>query len=184
MIIFTFCTLSAMMRAYMAELVLVIHNVRSTHNVGSLLRTANGLGLKRVYLSGYTPHFKTDNDLRLPHVIAKDEKRIQKTSLGAHKGLEMHYLEDLTEVISNLRADNFHIIGLEQHAQSQILTKFTSDSRLALIVGNEVDGIDPSELSLVDTILEIPMRGTKESLNVSVAGALALFYLQDFVVTV
>lgn len=168
----------------MSELILVIHNVRSTHNVGSLLRTANGLGLTHVYLSGYTPHFKVENDTRLPHVIARDERQIHKTSLGAQDSLTMLYKESFPELVTELRDNNYHIIGLEQHDSSQILTSFTRDSKLALVVGNEVGGIDHEELTLVDTILEIPMRGSKESLNVSVAGALALFYLQDFVIKV
>lgn len=166
----------------MSELVLAIHNVRSAHNVGSLLRTANGLGVKRVYLTGYTPHFRIKNDDRLPHVITKDEKQLEKTALKAHESLEMTYVTDFTKLIEVLKADGLHIIGLEQHPQSQILTQFSTDSRIALIVGNEVSGITKEELEMVDTILEIPMHGSKESLNVSVAGAIALFYLHDFVI--
>lgn len=155
--------------------VLVIHNVRSAHNVGSLLRTANGLGLERVICSGYTPYPKLKNDSRLPHQLSKASKQIAKTSLGAEHDLNINHSNDIDSVIADLRAEGYAIIALEQNPKSISLAKAKMSVKLALIVGNEVSGVEDGVLTQSDVIAEIPMKGTKESFNVAVAGALAMY---------
>jgi 23S rRNA (guanosine2251-2'-O)-methyltransferase len=162
----------------MKELVLIAHNLRSTHNVGSLLRTAEGLGLNHVYLSGYTPYPKQAEDSRLPHLVDKLDRQIQKTSLGAEKLIANSHIEDTETLIAELKDKNYQIVGLEQTKHSISLNRFKSEDKLALIVGREVEGIEESVLSLCDQIIEIPMLGQKESFNVVQAAAMSLFYLQ------
>ena len=161
----------------MKQLILIAHNVRSTHNIGSLLRTADGLGITMVYITGYSPYPIKPNDTRLPHAAQKIHKQIQKTALGAETSTAWQQSESLDDVLEDLRRQGFMIAALEQAADSVSLPDFAAPDKLALIVGREVEGIEPEVLAACDVILEIPMRGQKESFNVSVAGAMALFYL-------
>lgn len=161
------------------RLVLVVHNVRSTHNVGSLLRTAEGLGIERVYLSGYTPYPEEPNDNRLPHVVRKLTGQIHKTALGAESSMDWLYQEDLRQCISDIRKDGFTIVALEQTATAVDLNVFKDRRDIALIVGNEVEGLSDAELNLTELQLEIPMKGEKESFNVAVAAAMALYHLKN-----
>lgn len=162
----------------MREIVLIIHNVRSAHNVGSLLRTADGLGVNEVIISGYSPYPAAESDKRLPHIAAKANRAISKTSLGTEKTVNWRHTIDLTKSIKKLRDDGFLIAALEQTSQSKALNEFESLQRIVLMVGNEIGGIDDDALELTDFQLEIPMLGAKESLNVSVAGAIALYHLR------
>lgn len=162
----------------MREIVLIIHNVRSAHNVGSLLRTAEGLGVKEVIISGYSPYPAAESDKRLPHIAAKTSRAISKTSLGAENTINWHHTDDLITSVSELHGDGFLIAALEQTGRSIELNGFESPQKIALMVGNEISGIDDLALRLADTHLEIPMLGRKESFNVSVAGAMALYYLR------
>jgi tRNA G18 (ribose-2'-O)-methylase SpoU len=161
----------------MRRIILIAHDIRSTHNVGSLLRTAEGLGVKSVYLTGYSPYPRTVNDNRLPHIYAKLDKQIHKTALGAEDSLSWHYREDIFELVMGLRQSKYKLVALEQNDKSIDLGKFKFEScpSIALIVGNEVKGLDKKILDLVDSIVEIPMRGSKESLNVVQAAAIALY---------
>lgn len=161
----------------MTDLVLIAHNIRSAHNVGSMLRSADGLGVKRVYLTGYTPYPQVENDERLPHESSKTTRQIAKTALGAEKSLQISHQANIAPVIDELRASGYVVAALEQQTGSTRLDDFKAPPKLALIVGNEVDGIDVQSLKLVDEILEIPMRGQKESLNVAVASAIAIYRL-------
>ncbi len=155
----------------MIELILVLDNVRSVHNVGSLFRTADGAGVSRIILVGYTPS-PFDR-------YGNERKDFCKVSLGAEKSIPWESVEDVNTVISSLKSDGYEIAMLEQNVDSVSLFDWKSkaDSKVALIVGNEVDGISQQTLSLADVILEIPMRGEKESLNVSVVGGIAMFEL-------
>lgn len=159
------------------ELVLIAHNLRSAHNVGSLLRTADGLGVTSVFLTGYTPHPPVPDDSRLPHEQAKILKQIQKTALGAEKSVNWRYVDDIQPAIQALKANGFTIAALEQSANSQALNDYKAPKRLALIVGREVEGVEAEVLKLCDVILEIPMLGQKESFNVAQAAAMALYDL-------
>lgn len=161
----------------MKSIVLVAHNIRSAHNVGSLLRSADGFGVKHVYLTGYTPYPKGPDDERLPHISKKVDFQIHKTSLDAEHTVPWSHREDIDKLISEL-AKRYLLVGLEQTPNSTTLNKFKSDDDIALFLGNEIEGIDQSILSKLDTCLEIPMLGQKESFNVAVAAAIALYHLR------
>src|SRR5579863_6553497 len=100
------------------QIILIAHNVRSTHNIGSLLRTADGLGVKKVYLTGYTPYPLSKTDERLPHLAKKIDARIHKTALGAEKSVSWEHESDVFKVISKLRQDGFLVAALEQNSKS------------------------------------------------------------------
>jgi 23S rRNA (guanosine2251-2'-O)-methyltransferase len=161
----------------MKRLVLIAHNVRSCLNVGSLLRTADGLGLEHVYLTGYTPYPLVDGDTRLPHLARQIANRINKSALGAGGMVAWSHETEVEKVISRLRDSGYQIIALEQTEQSVPLDQFQSSKPIALIVGREVEGIETKVLAQCDQAIEIPMRGQKESFNVSVAAAIALYEL-------
>lgn len=157
------------------QLILIVHNVRSTHNVGSLLRTAEGLGVEKVYLTGYTPYPRAIHDMRLPHLTAKLQKQIQKTALGAEATQAWEHAEDIAAVIVGLRVAGFTIAAIEQTANSIPLPDYEVPAKIALVVGREVEGIEAEVVSLCDLALEIPMFGQKESFNVAQAAAMALY---------
>ncbi|MFA5003910.1 MAG: TrmH family RNA methyltransferase [Candidatus Saccharimonadales bacterium] len=160
----------------MRKLVLIAHDIRSTHNVGSLLRTAEGLGVTEVYFTGYTPYPKQLTDDRLPFIADKLDKQIHKTALGAEQFVVWSHSDSATEVVEQLRTDGFQIIGLEQSADSINLPDFQPPEKVAILLGREVDGIDPALLKLCDRTVEIPMYGQKESFNVVQAAAMALYH--------
>ena len=161
----------------MNRVVLIAHNLRSTHNVGSLLRTAEGLGVETVYLTGYTPYPVIENDPRLPHLSRKLDAQIHKTALGAESLVDVRVSEALNSIIDKLKADGFSLVALEQNERSIDLADFKPETKVALIVGREVEGIEPEVLELCDHIIEIPMKGQKESFNVVQAAAMALYVL-------
>lgn len=163
----------------MSTIVLIAHNLRSSHNVGSLLRTADGLGIKMAYLTGYTPYPLAPNDARLPHIAAKVDKQIAKTALGAEKSQRWQHLDSITPVISDLRAQGYQIAALEQTVGSVPLPTFTPPDKIAVIVGREVEGLESEVLALCDLALEIPMFGQKESFNVVQAAAMVLYQLSQ-----
>lgn len=144
--------------------------------MGSLLRTADGLGVAKVYLTGYTPYPRQKNDERLPHIAAKMHRQIQKTALGAEATAAWEHCQDIEGVIKTLQAADFTIAGLEQNRNSIDLTAWSPAPKVALIVGRETEGIEPEVLEACDTTLEIPMLGKKESFNVVQAAAMALYH--------
>ncbi len=158
------------------SLILIAHNLRSCHNVGSLLRTAEGLGVSKVWLTGYTPYPLQTEDTRLPHIAIKTDKQIHKTALGAEHQIEWQYHEDISYVLETLRANSYDIAAVEQSESSISLPDYHVPQRLALLVGREVEGVEPEILASVDTVLEIPMFGEKESFNVVQAAAMALYH--------
>lgn len=162
----------------MAKLVLIIHDVRSAHNVGSMLRTAEGLGVDKVYMTGITPYPAGVNDRRLPHISGKVHRRIAKTALGAEILAEWEQNDDITLVIKDHKEKGFQIAALEQAKDAIPLPSFQTGQDLALIVGNEVEGLDKDLLELADVRLFIPMAGSKESFNVAAAAAMALYHLK------
>jgi len=166
----------------MRKLVVIAHNLRSTHNVGSLLRTAEGLGIEKVILSGYTPYPVSANDERLPHLAKKINKDIHKTALGAEDLIVWEHQADIKETIEALKRAGFLIVALEQAKNSIFLPEFTkkmsSQQPIALILGREVEGLESEVLKLCDWVAEIPMQGQKESFNVVQAAAIAMYSLQ------
>ena|ERR1700741_3972654 len=161
----------------MRDIVLIAHDIRSTHNVGSLLRTAEGLGVTTVYFTGYTPYPRKAEDTRLPYIAEKLTKQISKTALGAETSQDWEQSEDIHEVLTSLHNNGYTLVGLEQTADSIPLHTYKPSNKIALLLGREVEGIDPSLLELLDETIEIPMHGKKESFNVVQAAAMALYHL-------
>lgn len=164
-------------------LFLIVHNVRSAHNVGSLFRTADGAGVDKIYLTGYTPRPAKSGKL----VLSAAEKELQKTALGAEITVPWVYERSFSRLMQTLRSQSVELIALEQFSTSVDYRKFELPKSkrkkqtlrsMGLIVGNEVTGLLPRELKRVNSIIHLPMRGMKESLNVSVAGAIALYHLR------
>lgn len=158
------------------SIVLIAHNLRSCHNVGSLLRTAEGLGVSKVILTGYTPYPMSDNDNRLPHLAKKTHKQIQKTALGAEATQPWEHEQDINKALAGLKADQFITYALEQTDTAVPLTEFKPPQKLALLVGQEVEGIEIEVIAASDGAIEIPMFGQKESFNVAQAAAMALYH--------
>lgn len=157
------------------SLVIIAHNIRSTHNVGSLMRTAEGLGVEKLYITGYTPYPKLVSDTRLPHLAEKTHAQICKTALGAEILLPWEHISDVHTVITELRSQGYTIAGLEQTPGSTLLPSFRSPDKLALVLGSEVTGIDTEILGAFDYCLEIPMAGQKESFNVVEAATMVMY---------
>jgi len=157
------------------EITLVLHDIRSIHNVGSIFRTAEGFGVKKIYLSGYTP--SPDNGL--PHVRKKIADRLHKTALGAEKLVSNEYVNDIFVLIDDLRKSGYKIVGLEQDERSIKLSDYKIDKnvKIALLLGEEVKGITTELRDKCDELVEIPMFGKKESFNVAVATGIALYEL-------
>ena len=159
----------------MPEIIVIAHNIRSTHNVGSIFRTAEGFGVKKIILSGYTPYPKVKNDTRLPHISEKITSQIHKTALGAEELVPFEYHDTLD--LGTLDLAGYRIVALEQAPTSVPLREYRPPAKLALLLGEEVHGITAKLLAQVDDIVEIPMHGQKESFNVSVAAGIALYAL-------
>ena len=166
------------------ELVLVLDNIRSTYNVGAILRTAEGFGVARVILSGYTPGVH-DADW-LPHLRDKLDREIHKTALGAEDMLDVYSCGDIMAELMRLKDEGYQIVGLENNIDDDRLYRL-DDKRLlerlgdkvVLILGEEVHGINYSLYDIIDLFVEIPVRGQKESFNVSVAAGIAMWGLVD-----
>jgi tRNA G18 (ribose-2'-O)-methylase SpoU len=162
----------------MLKIVLVVHNVRSAHNVGSILRSADGFGAEAVYLTGYTPYPHSKDDERLPHIAKRVSAQIAKTALGADSSVKWRYERDISNLLSRLKKQGFLIAALERTANSGNLTVFNPPRPVALIAGSEVGGLDDGALNAADVTVAIPMLGAKESFNVAVAAAVALYHLR------
>lgn len=165
------------------EIILSLHNIRSTYNVGAILRTAEGLGIERVACSGYTPSQMNPNVL--PHIAGRIERQIAKTALGAEKLVPISWTDDPKTLYKQYKEQGYQIIGLENRiddGRKYILGSPSLLSRLrdkaVLILGEEVHGIDADLYDDVDLFIEIPMVGKKESFNVSVAAGIALYALK------
>lgn len=159
----------------MPEIIVIAHNIRSTHNVGSIFRTCEGFGVKKILLSGYTPYPRIEHDTRLPHISEKLTAQIHKTALDAETIVPFEYHENLN--LEKLKLQGYRIVGLEQNERSISLQDFTSPDKIALLLGEEVNGVEDDLLAQCDDIIEIPMHGKKESFNVSVAAGIALYSL-------
>ncbi len=145
---------------------LIVENVRSSENVGSFFRTADALGVDKIYLVGYTPA-PLDK-------FGRPDSKIAKTALGAELVVPYESCKTIAPLINRLKKDGFTVVALEQDANSIDYRKLNTKNKIALIVGNEVTGVTKSTLKKCDAIIEIPMMGVKESLNVSVATGIAL----------
>lgn len=149
------------------QLYLVLNNIRSAYNVGSMFRTADAVGVKKIFICGYTPR--------------ADHPKVDKTALGATAAVPWEYHAQVGRLLKKLKSKNITIAALEQSKYSTDLFRYIPPmGPLALIVGNEVAGLSKALLARVDHVLEIPMHGRKESLNVSVAAGIALYRLLYF----
>tara|TARA_B100002019_G_C21193223_1_gene559992 strand:+ start:320 stop:856 length:537 start_codon:yes stop_codon:yes gene_type:complete len=148
-----------------SPLVLVIDNVRSTHNVGSIFRTADAFRVQEIFLCGITA--------TPPH------KDIRKTALGSTESVQWQYCEKTIDAIQNLQSKGIVVLAVEQAEGSTSLSDFTPlpDTTYALVFGHEVKGVSQDVVSAADAVLEIPQKGTKHSLNVSVSVGLVVWEL-------
>lgn len=163
-------------------MIVILHNVRSLHNVGSIFRTADVAGVKKIYLCGITPT-PVDKFGRLRSQLAK-------VSLGAEKYVEWEHCKSINRLIDKLKRDGYKIFAIEQSKKSipyykiKIKNKITnsdatpcgSSKKIVLVLGGEINGLPLSILKRADKILEIPMYGKKESLNVAVAFGIIVFH--------
>jgi 23S rRNA (guanosine2251-2'-O)-methyltransferase len=159
-------------------LYLILDNIRSAHNVGAILRTCDAAGVAGVYACGYTPYPLLQSDDRPSHIAASNARAIAKTALGAEKTVPVLHFPETQSAISEAKQLGFKIMVLEQSERSLNLYRYTPTGPLALVVGNEVDGVSPEALAAADSILELPMLGRKESLNVAVSTGIALYHLR------
>lgn len=166
------------------QLIVLLHNIRSTYNVGAILRTAEGFGADQVILSGYTPRVHDEN--LLPHLRDKLDHEIHKTALGAEDLLDIYSCGDIFSELNKLHEQGWQIVGLENNITNDNLIQINSpemkkrlSDKVVLVLGEEVDGIDNSLYDIIDLFLEIPMRGKKESFNVSVAAGIAIYVIMN-----
>ena len=163
----------------MKSIILVVHNIRSCYNVGAILRSAEGFGVFKVILSGYTPRVHDSN--LLPHLREKLDKEIHKTALGAEDMLDIYASDDIISELKKLKSDGWQIVGLENNIEKKTYLLGSDElgaelsDRIVLVLGEEVNGIDYSLYDIIDLFVEIPMKGKKESFNVSVAAGIALY---------
>jgi tRNA G18 (ribose-2'-O)-methylase SpoU len=155
------------------ESVVVLHNIRSVYNVGAIFRTADAVGVSKIYLTGYTP---TPLDR-----FGCERKDVAKAALGAQKSVSWEYIKNISAVIKKLKKEKFEIVAVEQSENSVDYKTFKPGSRkkVAFLFGNEVRGVSKALLQKCDKIIEIPMRGEKESLNISVSAGVVLFRVLD-----
>jgi tRNA G18 (ribose-2'-O)-methylase SpoU len=150
------------------HLVVLVDNVRSAWNVGSILRSADGFGFSHAYLCGITP--------------TPEQEAVQKTSLGAEDFVTWSHHKDAVKLVKGLRLEGWRIVGLEEDKRAISMNKFSASmdqQPTVLIIGNEVTGVDPGLLKLCDEILYIPMHGQKRSFNVAVAFGVAAYALRN-----
>jgi len=142
---------------------LILDNIRSLHNVGSIFRTADGFAVEKIILCGITG--------QPPH------REIEKTALGATNSISWEYEKDILTVISSLKEKDYKIIAIEQAENSSYLNEYNVNSikKHALILGNEVHGVSDEAMKQIDDCLEIPQFGTKHSLNVVVSAGIVLW---------
>jgi 23S rRNA (guanosine2251-2'-O)-methyltransferase len=146
------------------DIYVIAHNIRSLYNVGAIFRTADALGINRVYITGYTG--------------TPENPRLQKTSLGSQDAIKWEYHLRLPSLIKNLKKNRVQILALETGVRKATdIGKFRARLPSAILLGEEVSGIRQSHLRLADHVLEIPMLGQKESLNVSVAFGIAAYLI-------
>jgi 23S rRNA (guanosine2251-2'-O)-methyltransferase len=152
-------------------MLVILHNLRSAENVGSIFRTADAAGAIEVLLVGTTPQ-PIDR-------FGRPNPKIAKAALGAEKVLRWKYFKTIAPAITYAQKKNCEVIALEQHPTAKNYRTYKPKKSWALVVGNEVEGIPAAVLKKCDAIIEIPMHGSKESLNVAVATGIALFALAD-----
>ncbi len=132
--------------------------------------------MERLFFTGYTPYPFTQSDERMPHIARKVDTQIRKTALGAEKSMPWAAAGSVMPLLKQLKNDGYLVCGLEQTANASQLPGFKPGSHVAIIVGNEITGLEPEVIEAADICLQIPMLGTKESYNVVQAAAMALYH--------
>ncbi|WP_316748210.1 RNA methyltransferase [Pedobacter gandavensis] len=143
--------------------IVVLDNVRSMHNIGSVFRTADGFAIEKLYLCGITA--------QPPH------REIEKTALGATQSVAWEHFETTLDAVASLRQDGYEIIAIEQASGSTMLNTFQPDTqkKYALIFGNEVNGVSDEVMTQIDECIEIPQFGTKHSFNIVISAGIVLW---------
>lgn len=154
----------------MERFVVICDDLRSLHNIGSVFRTADGAGVDKIYLCGISG--RPD--------VEKAKGKISKVALGAEECVKWEYAKQAWRVVKNLKKSGFEIVALEQTTKSIDYAAYKPKYPVALIIGNENSGVKKALLDRSDRIIEIPMRGVKESLNVSVAFGIAAYHVSNF----
>lgn len=149
----------------MQQVIIILHNIRSMHNVGAAFRCADAFGINKIVLGGVTP--------------APPRPEITKTAIGAEQFVPWEQVENTRHTLGRLQTSGYQIVGIEQTKTSALLPDFIvpKEKKICLLFGNEVTGIDEALLPLIDTFVEIPQYGNKHSLNVSVAVGVSLYAL-------
>jgi 23S rRNA (guanosine2251-2'-O)-methyltransferase len=146
-------------------LFVLLDNIRSMYNVGSIFRTSDSIMIQKLYLTGYTP--------------TPEKKEVRKTALGSTESVEWEYYKDPVELIKKLKSEGIKIVALEITNQSILYTEISKkDFPMCLVIGNEITGIQNNILELCDISIELPMYGIKHSLNVAVAYGIAVYELR------
>lgn len=147
----------------LGNLKIMLHNVRSMHNVGAAFRSADAFGIDEILISGFTPH--------------PPRPEITKTAIGAEKYVKWQKIESIEQILQHLKKDDYKIVGLEQMTDSVLIPDYPvpKDQKICLIFGNEVTGVDEEIIPMIDDFVEIPQYGHKHSLNVSVTVGVALY---------
>lgn len=147
---------------------IILEDIRSAYNVGAIFRTADAAGVTKVFLVGYTPA-PIDR-------FGRPQPEINKTSLGASETMPWEKADDIAELIARLKHEGVSVVAVELAVGSVPLKEFIEPENVAYIVGNEVEGVSKEALELADVIVELPMLGQKESLNVSVTAGIILYH--------
>ena len=145
----------------------ILDNIRSAYNVGAIFRTADGAGVTKLFLSGYTA---TPLDR-----FGRVQVEIHKTSLGASETVPWEQVADVAACVAKLKADGVTIVAVEQTEVSVPLASLVLPEAVAFVFGNEIDGVSPEWLAAADVVVELPMLGHKESLNVAVTAGVVLY---------
>ena len=158
-------SVNAFKEAKKTPIIVILDNIRSLNNIGSVFRTSDAFLIEKIYLCGITA--------TPPH------KDIHKTALGSTDTVTWEYVEDTITLIEKLKSENVKILSIEQAENSTMLNDFTpeSDTTYAIVMGNEVKGVQQDVVSASDTVIEIPQYGTKHSLNISVSCGVVLWDL-------
>ncbi|MCA6423571.1 MAG: RNA methyltransferase [Flavobacterium sp.] len=158
-------SVTAFKEATKTPIIIILDDIRSLHNIGSVFRTADAFLIEKIYLCGIT--------------AIPPNKEIHKTALGATETVTWEYHKEVTEVIKNLKKDNFSIFAIEQVENAIFLQNFQveKDIKYALVFGNEVYGVSQKAIELCDGSIEIPQLGTKHSLNISVSAGIVVWDL-------
>jgi len=147
----------------MKEIVVILDNVRSVLNVGAILRTCDGAGVKKLYLAGITPEVT--------------HKKIAKTALGAEAYVKSEHVKSAIEVVEELKKEGFEIISVEQTSKSEDYSKVEYSDKVCLIFGNEISGVSSELLDLSNKVVELPMFGKKNSLNVATTVGIVVYHV-------